>query len=103
MFEPKHCLKGVEAARYIGMSHIWLRQSRIKGTGPAYIRIGRAIRYLIADLDAFIAARRVCRTVKYQLNSVLVLPVLPVIPGISGEFKLWKIFLTTLRRREAAI
>ncbi len=51
-----------DTAIYIGMSRPWLRLQRMKGTGPAYIRIGRTIRYDIRDLDAWLAAHRVeCR------------------------------------------
>jgi hypothetical protein len=47
------------AARYIAMSPAYLRQARRKGNGPAYLRIGRAIRYRIVDLDAWLDQRRV--------------------------------------------
>jgi predicted DNA-binding transcriptional regulator AlpA len=48
-----------ETAHYIGMSRPWLRLQRMRGTGPPYIRIGRAIRYDIRDLDAWLAKHRV--------------------------------------------
>lgn len=35
-----------------------LRQWRYFGKGPAYVKIGRHVRYRVADLDAFIAAQR---------------------------------------------
>lgn len=49
-----------EAAFYIGMSEQWLRQCRCLGNPeqPPYMRIGRSIRYLRADLDAWLASRR---------------------------------------------
>jgi len=49
-----------EAADYIGMSETWLRQQRCHGAPgqPPYIRIGRSIRYLRADLDRWLAERR---------------------------------------------
>lgn len=53
-----------EAARYIGMSHSWLRQTRINtkfrvNGGPPFVRVGaRSIRYLRADLDYWLAQRR---------------------------------------------
>lgn len=56
------------AAAYIGMSPAYLRMDRYRGhvggrtPGPAYLRLGRAIRYDTADLDAWLAARRVNRT-----------------------------------------
>lgn len=48
-----------DAARYIGMSRSYLRQARLRRRGPAFIRIGRAVRYRVADLDAFMTACRV--------------------------------------------
>ena len=49
-------LKDPEAAIYIGMSEAWLRQSRMRGNpkAPPYVKIGRAVRYLKADLDAWL-------------------------------------------------
>lgn len=54
-------LRTAEAARYLDVSEGFLAHARIGiGTqGPAYIRIGRAVRYRIGDLDAFLEARRV--------------------------------------------
>lgn len=48
----------IQAAEYIGnlkpnTLEIW----RIQGTGPAYKKIGRLVRYSIDDLDAYIAAQ----------------------------------------------
>jgi len=49
-----------EAAKYLALSRSFLAQSRCYGrpTGPPFIRVGRAIRYSLADLDTFIAERR---------------------------------------------
>ena len=54
-----------DAALYLGMSRIWLSQSRMRGTGPEYIRIGRTIRYAVNDLDAYLESHRVRRYKKY--------------------------------------
>ena len=53
-------LKDPEAARYIGMSQSWLRQSRMRGNpdAPPYIKISKAVRYLKADLDAWLEKLR---------------------------------------------
>jgi hypothetical protein len=54
-----------QAAEYIGMSRSFLRQARMNGDldnrtpGPPYIRIGRSIRYLLDDLDAWLEEFRV--------------------------------------------
>ncbi len=49
-------IKDAEAAHYIGMSESWLRQSRMRGNpeAPPYIKIGKAVRYLKADLDGWL-------------------------------------------------
>ena len=60
-FSSQAMMAEAVAAAYLGMSRIWLRQSRMKGTGPAFVKIGRSVRYAVSDLDAFIAARRVQR------------------------------------------
>lgn len=49
-----------DAARYIGMSVSFLRQSRMTGKlkkrtpGPPFAKYGRAVRYRIQDLDDWI-------------------------------------------------
>lgn len=56
------------AAKYIAMSVAYLRAGRCTGvTGgttphPPYLKLGRAIRYQRADLDTWLAARRVTPT-----------------------------------------
>jgi hypothetical protein len=62
----KITLTEAEAAQYIGMCRGYLRQDRMYGksrpgrtSGPQYLRIGRAIRYLKVDLDAWLNAHKV--------------------------------------------
>jgi predicted DNA-binding transcriptional regulator AlpA len=49
-----------EAAHYVGMSQSYLRQSRMYGDrenrtpGPRFLKIGRSVRYLVDDLDAWL-------------------------------------------------
>jgi predicted DNA-binding transcriptional regulator AlpA len=49
-----------ETASYIGMSRSFLRQARMDGNrkgrtiAPPFIKIGRAVRYLKEDLDAWL-------------------------------------------------
>lgn len=58
-------LKEKDAAIYIGMSVSFLRQSRMEGNrkgrtpAPPYIKIGRAVRYLVDDLDSWLIENRV--------------------------------------------
>ena len=49
------------AAKYLGLSRSYLAQARCcqKPDGPPYIKIGRAIRYRVADLDEWLNARTV--------------------------------------------
>jgi hypothetical protein len=52
-------LTSAQAAKSLGISLSFLAHERAAGRGPTYIRFGRAIRYRAADLEKFIAARRV--------------------------------------------
>jgi hypothetical protein len=56
-----------EAAEYISMSRGFLRQDRMNGyrknrtPGPNFIKLGKSIRYLKDDLDAWLLKHRVQR------------------------------------------
>jgi len=58
-------LKEQQTSDYLKMSESFLRQSRMEGKregrtpGPPFIRIGRAVRYRLSDLDAWLAEHRV--------------------------------------------
>ena len=56
----KRGMKDPETSHYIGMSESWLRQSRVTNNpnAPPYIKIGRAVRYLRDDLDAWLESHR---------------------------------------------
>ena len=43
------------AAEYLDLSPNTLNRWRWSGDGPIFIKLGNAVRYRIADLDAFIA------------------------------------------------
>jgi len=47
-----------EAARHIGCAPITLAKLRCSGGGPTFLKIGRAVRYALADLDAWLATKR---------------------------------------------
>jgi excisionase family DNA binding protein len=51
-----------EAAQYLNSSESTLAKLRVYGGGPAFCRIGRAIRYRQADLDDFMSRTRVKST-----------------------------------------
>lgn len=57
-------LNETEASRYIRMSLSYLRRDRCYGAtqgrepGPAFIKIGKVVRYHIEDLDRWLSAHR---------------------------------------------
>jgi excisionase family DNA binding protein len=51
-----------EAAAYLKSSTSTLAKRRLRGRGPKFSRIGRAIRYRKLDLDEFMANTRVSCT-----------------------------------------
>jgi len=61
----KNAFKETEAAGYIAMSRSFLAISRMEGNrdgrtpGPPYVKVGRRVLYLKADLDAWLAEHRV--------------------------------------------
>ncbi len=63
----KVTLTEAETAAYIGMSRSYLRQDRMNGhrlnrtPGPAFLKIGRSIRYLKTDLDTWLQQHRLDR------------------------------------------
>ncbi|MFD3284713.1 helix-turn-helix transcriptional regulator [Alteromonas macleodii] len=65
-----------EASQYICMSRSFLRQARMDGnrenrtSAPPFIKIGRAVRYLREDLDAWLESF-VRRTHLYQDKGVM--------------------------------
>jgi hypothetical protein len=46
------------AAARLGLKVATLRAWRHQGRGPAFVRLGRAIRYLPSDLEDFLSANR---------------------------------------------
>lgn len=60
----RRLLTDPEAATYLGVSLSFLRQGRMEGRranrspGPPFIKMGKAIRYDLQDLDAWLAANR---------------------------------------------
>jgi predicted DNA-binding transcriptional regulator AlpA len=44
----------IEAAKVLGFTRNWLTKLRGLGTGPAFIKLGGAIRYRKADLEAWV-------------------------------------------------
>lgn len=42
-----------QAARLLGCSHRTLEDWRLRGNGPRFLKLGRAVRYRMADLAEF--------------------------------------------------
>jgi predicted DNA-binding transcriptional regulator AlpA len=51
-------LTETEAAARLGLKVATLRAWRNRGRGPAYVRLGRAIRYLTVDIEEFLKSNR---------------------------------------------
>jgi excisionase family DNA binding protein len=51
-----------EAAALLHLSERTLERFRVSGTGPRFVRLGRSVRYRLADIEAFIATRIVGST-----------------------------------------
>lgn len=54
-----------QAAKYLALSDSTLNKWRVTGGGPPFIKIGRAVRYKVADLDAFLDNNKFPHTSAY--------------------------------------
>jgi len=52
-------LKETEVARLLGFHVQTLRNQRFAGTGLPYFKIGRAVRYDMADIERYLDERRI--------------------------------------------
>ena len=46
-----------DAAKMLQVSLSWLAKSRLRGDGPRYVKIGRAVRYPESSIREYIKAR----------------------------------------------
>lgn len=51
-----------QAAEYLGLAVSTLNKWRCHGGGPVFIKMGRAVRYRVMDLENFIATSRLRST-----------------------------------------
>ncbi len=58
-----------EVQTHFGLSQRFLEVSAVRGDGPPYFRLGRNVRYRVADLRAWIDTRRVSDTAKKRAQS----------------------------------
>ncbi len=59
-------LRTPDAAAYLNVQPATLEQWRWNGKGPRFVKLGRAVRYRQADLDAFLEARVFANTTEAQ-------------------------------------
>jgi predicted DNA-binding transcriptional regulator AlpA len=50
------------AADFVGLSKSTLEKLRCFGTGPKYLKLNRAVRYRVSDLEAWLSERIVSST-----------------------------------------
>lgn len=69
MTEPR-ILRTPEAARHLGLAPATLETWRVRGHGPPFVRLGRAVGYERAALDAWVDGRACeARAVLGRLNA----------------------------------
>jgi len=57
-----------QAAEYLGLAWRTMQGLRLRRQGPAYLKIGGRVRYLVSDLDAYLASCRVVPERREQLT-----------------------------------
>ncbi|MBM6582198.1 hypothetical protein ILT44_18505 [Microvirga sp. BT689] len=62
---PDQVFTPSEAARELKVSISFLAKARMNGTGPTFIRCGRAIRYTLTAIEAYKAAQTRTSTSQY--------------------------------------
>jgi len=51
-------MDAVQVAKLLGVSLSWLAKSRLNGTGPCFIKLGRAVRYARSAVREFVVSRQ---------------------------------------------
>jgi len=65
--EPKQGLWDEHAAaEWLGLSVRWMRQARLDGNGPPYLKISRSIRYHPDQLEAWALEHQRRSTAEYE-------------------------------------
>jgi predicted DNA-binding transcriptional regulator AlpA len=55
--DSPRAMSETELARRISVSTAVLRKWRREGNGPRFLKLGRLVRYLVSDVDAWLEAR----------------------------------------------
>lgn len=66
---PSELFTVSEAARWAKVSESFLNKARLTGGGPKYVRLGRAIRYRVEDLEAWARAGAADSTSEYGASA----------------------------------
>jgi hypothetical protein len=53
------------ASHHSGLSKSYLEKLRVVGGGPPFIKVGKAVRYKLADLDTWLAEQKRGSTSEY--------------------------------------
>ena len=64
----RRTLTTAEAAAYTGIAVSTLEKRRVYGGGPAFLKLGRSVRYRLEDLDAFLGEHGYRSTSEYTLH-----------------------------------
>jgi len=64
-----------QAAQFLGLRPNTLEIWRFRGTGPKFVKLGRAVRYRLADLEDFIQAQTRQKTASRDSQSPGLRPV----------------------------
>jgi predicted DNA-binding transcriptional regulator AlpA len=51
-------LHPAQVAKLLAVSPSWLAKSRLNGTGPRFVKIGRAVRYALSAVREYIMSRQ---------------------------------------------
>jgi predicted DNA-binding transcriptional regulator AlpA len=51
-------LHPAQVAKLLGVSLSWLAKSRMNGTGPSFVKIGRAVRYAMSAVQGYVKTRQ---------------------------------------------
>ena len=63
--DPEKIVSTEEVAAYLGLAPITLAKMRTTGGGPRYLKLGRAVRYRMADVQQWALEQRHSHTAEY--------------------------------------
>ena len=66
---PDGRLTAEDAAKYCGLSYKTMALQRSAGSGPPFVKLGKAVFYRKDDLDSWMASCRVISTAEYKTRT----------------------------------